>query len=140
MNWKWATIMSWGGLRGAVGLALGLILITNEDISQRFSTRAMFFMSGIVALTLLINAVLTGPLVRNLGVNRQSKAATFFYLKAVELIQVHVEETITMLQRSTKYRGADWDRVRAQIPTLSECLKRPSETQTGQKMTKQLSM
>ena len=59
--------MSWSGLRGAVGLLLGLILLTDQKIDKEFTTKVMFLMSGIVGLTLLFNATTAGPLIRYLG-------------------------------------------------------------------------
>lgn len=50
INPKWALIISWGGLRGAVGLILGLILLTDPDIDRKFSTLTMFY-SKYISLT-----------------------------------------------------------------------------------------
>lgn len=134
MSIKWAIVMSWGGLRGAVGLALGLILLTDTEIERKFATKTMFFMSGIVGLTLLVNAITTGPLVRYLGLNRTSAAAKTFYDRAVQLIAEHVHESILSMQRSTRYRGADWKRVWSHIPILSGEMRQTVERQIGSKV------
>ena len=36
LTWRSATVMAWGGLRGAVGLALALTVAHNEDLDPTF--------------------------------------------------------------------------------------------------------
>lgn len=91
-------------------------------------------MSGIVAATLLINAVTMGPLVRYLGINRQSRAAKTFYYRAVKLIRDHTKDLLVALQRSTRYRGTDWKWVYQHIPILHQHMKSKVESQTGSKI------
>ena len=40
-QWKWALITTWGGLRGAVGLALGMIVFKGSSICANIKTRVM---------------------------------------------------------------------------------------------------
>lgn len=83
-NWRQSVVMWWGGLRGAVGLALALIVsespLWSNTIYQSIpnSTKA-FYRDGVIfnvgftaLLTLLINGVTMGPLVRMLGLSKQS--------------------------------------------------------------------
>eukprot|EP00935_MAST-01C_sp_MAST-1C-sp1_P000727 g727.t1 len=60
-----ALFMVWGGLRGAVGLALAMVVESN--ISPQEGARVIFHISGISALTLLVNGVTSGPLLKLLG-------------------------------------------------------------------------
>ena len=83
-NWRQSVVMWWGGLRGAVGLALGLIVSENPfwrndayksipNETKSFYRDAAIFNIGLVALlTLTINGVTMGPLVRMLGLSKQS--------------------------------------------------------------------
>mmetsp|Transcript_17588 Transcript_17588/g.35978 ORF Transcript_17588/g.35978 Transcript_17588/m.35978 type:complete len:745 (-) Transcript_17588:890-3124(-) len=79
-NWKESLFAAYGGLRGAVGIALALSLhaetihftssIPNESaqMSFRTSTAKVFgFTGGIAFLTLFINATTCGPLLIKLG-------------------------------------------------------------------------
>lgn len=71
-----AAIMTWGGLRGAVGLALGMQVnrgkAANEDgipqISQHDADRVLFFVAGIAFLTTCVNAPTCPALVTWLGI------------------------------------------------------------------------
>ncbi len=53
-----AYFAAFAGLRGALGMALGLLLVDNAEeagISARDASRCFFYIGGVVALTLLIN-------------------------------------------------------------------------------------
>jgi len=71
-----ASLMAWGGLRGAVGLVLA-IQVHNElapnangepQISESDGRRLLFFVSGIACLTMVVNAVTAPTLVHRLGI------------------------------------------------------------------------
>ncbi|KAK3275350.1 Son of sevenless 1, variant 3 [Cymbomonas tetramitiformis] len=64
-----ASIMAWGGLRGAVGLALGMIVYEEPAFSSRDQMLVIFHVGGIVILTLLINGSTTGTLLHYLGLD-----------------------------------------------------------------------
>jgi len=55
ITWKEAAILVWGGLRGAVGLALGLIVEHDEYVDRAVAAMLAFHVSGICLLTLLLN-------------------------------------------------------------------------------------
>eukprot|EP00981_Chlorochromonas_danica_P005774 scaffold1190_cov187-Ochromonas_danica.AAC.6 len=65
---KEAIFMSWAGLRGALGMALALIVEHNcpDDIHDQTS-RLFFYVGGIAALTLLINATTAKSVLLALG-------------------------------------------------------------------------
>jgi len=77
-----AAIMTWGGLRGAVGLALAMQVnrgrAVNEDgveqISAKDADRVLFFVAGIAFMTTLINASTCPALVTWLGVTAVPEA------------------------------------------------------------------
>jgi len=65
-----AMVMTWGGLRGAVGLALAIQVRfdrAGETIEQNEADRIMFFTGGIAALTLILNATTCPKLMAILG-------------------------------------------------------------------------
>ncbi len=68
LSWQNGVIMTWGGLRGAVGLAMALLVAQSEELdSQTIGSKVLFHTSGIVILTLLINATTIHLLLRMLG-------------------------------------------------------------------------
>lgn len=83
--------MSWGGLRGAVSMALALSLSNSiadgkTSLERQSSDTVFFFIGGIAAFTLLFNATTCGPLLRHLLLVdtdlSPEKAVMLSYLKA----------------------------------------------------------
>lgn len=68
-----ALVMTWGGLRGAIGLALAIqVQMERADgrVTEADADRVLFYVSGIAALTLLINATSSPGLVKWLGITQ----------------------------------------------------------------------
>jgi hypothetical protein len=79
-------VMTWGGLRGAVGLALAIQVTVDRaegQISERDADRVLFFVGGIAALTLCINATTCPYIVNALGVTQlpETKRRLLFMLR-----------------------------------------------------------
>jgi len=77
-NWQEATFESWAGLRGAVGISLGIfidnLVIRSGAIEQSVDTKKLFGMvGGIAFLTLCINATTAAPLLRALGLAKATE-------------------------------------------------------------------
>ena len=68
MDWRKMLVVGWGGLRGAVGLALALA-VEDSPLFEDEETRSLilFYVSGIVLLTLILNGPSTGFVLRILG-------------------------------------------------------------------------
>jgi NhaP-type Na+/H+ or K+/H+ antiporter len=69
-TWKEALFMSWAGLRGALGMALALIVRNSKEIdaeSDEDLSRMFFYVGGIAALTLIVNATLAQNVLTNLN-------------------------------------------------------------------------
>jgi len=67
---RWKNVLFWGGLRGAISLALALSLSTN--IPDRIQLQAMAF--GVVLFTLLVQGLTMQPLVRWSGLIHSNPA------------------------------------------------------------------
>jgi len=66
-----AAVMTWGGLRGAVGLALAIQVSVDRAggaLEQHVADRVLFFTGGIAMLTLILNATTCPALVNHLGI------------------------------------------------------------------------
>eukprot|EP00746_Dinoflagellata_sp_MGD_P084609 gnl/MRDRNA2_/MRDRNA2_33566_c0_seq1.p1 gnl/MRDRNA2_/MRDRNA2_33566_c0~~gnl/MRDRNA2_/MRDRNA2_33566_c0_seq1.p1 ORF type:complete len:632 (-),score=76.78 gnl/MRDRNA2_/MRDRNA2_33566_c0_seq1:723-2618(-) len=70
LTWKNAAVASWGGLRGAVGMALAFVVRHELGKDSIDGQRILFFACGMAALTLLINGMLTGLLLSKLGLTK----------------------------------------------------------------------
>jgi CPA1 family monovalent cation:H+ antiporter len=63
ITWSWRALTFWGGLRGALSVALALVVAETPGIDPRVSTVAY----GMVVLSLLIQGGLISPIARALG-------------------------------------------------------------------------
>jgi len=88
-SWKDALVISWGGLRGAVGLALAVAVYGDDQVlnssgmfggstsaecfqGKRFQQVVLLHVSMTVALTLMVNAPTSGIILRAIGLTRLS--------------------------------------------------------------------
>eukprot|EP00929_Paragymnodinium_shiwhaense_P086570 TRINITY_DN47078_c0_g1_i1.p1 TRINITY_DN47078_c0_g1~~TRINITY_DN47078_c0_g1_i1.p1 ORF type:complete len:1409 (+),score=234.55 TRINITY_DN47078_c0_g1_i1:97-4323(+) len=71
-----AIVMAWGGLRGAVGLSLAIQVSMDrgEWNRNREGDRVLFYVCGVAALTLCINAPTCPALVKRLGITAPPKS------------------------------------------------------------------
>merc|ERR1719443_2382931 len=73
ITWKQALVMVWSGLRGAVGLAMAIIVDREPEIPTQMGSRVMFHIGGLAALTTIINATTSAPLLRYLDLTRTTE-------------------------------------------------------------------
>ena len=74
-------LVAWGGLRGAVGLALSLVIAGDTRLQMRdpqdprtiLQSKLVFYVAGIVVLTLLINGVTTSNVVKKYKLDQVSE-------------------------------------------------------------------
>lgn len=63
-------MVSYSGLRGAVGLSLALIVTNSPKIPRYIQDVVLLYVGGIAIMTLLINATTIGLLVEYLGLSK----------------------------------------------------------------------
>jgi CPA1 family monovalent cation:H+ antiporter len=79
----WQHIMVWGGLRGAISLALALSLPLSLG-AERSQIQAMTF--GVVLFTILIQGFSMSPVLRKLGVVKNKEDRTEFELRRAQAV------------------------------------------------------
>jgi len=116
MDKKEATVVWYGALRGAIGLALALIVAGTEQIDKEIKDQFLFFTAGIVTLTLLINATTIKILVNKLGLTKLSTAKTIAINNTNLYVQQSTEKNIEELKSDRFLRRANWKAVREFMP------------------------
>ena len=80
--WKWKHVLFWGGLRGAISLALALSLST--EISGYTQLQAMAF--GVVLFSILVEGLSMGPLIKRMKLIGKSKSRDEYELNHARAI------------------------------------------------------
>lgn len=70
MTFSEILLISYGGLRGAVGLCLAVVVHNNPLIPERVKAVILLYTSAVAILTLIVNAPTTGYLVNYLGLTK----------------------------------------------------------------------
>lgn len=92
------TVMFWGGLRGAVSLALALAVMENPSISHEVRQFIGILVTGFVLFTLLVNATTIGLVVRFFRLDKLSITDQIIRDRATALSLIEVSgkiETVT---------------------------------------------
>lgn len=71
---RFQTIMFWGGLRGAVALALVLAVVNNPEISETVRSLFLTLGAGVILVTLLVNALTIRPLLEFFDLHKYDRA------------------------------------------------------------------
>lgn len=112
-----AVVMVWSGLRGAVSLALALI-VDLGPIGQTVGPHVVFHVGGIAALTFLVNASTASSLLRWLGLTKtkesRERIIAQFSSATTEGIQVSFEKSLS----NERFVGAEPNVVRSMVPAL----------------------
>ncbi|MDD3568863.1 MAG: sodium:proton antiporter, partial [Bacteroidales bacterium] len=100
LNPKDGIIAWWGGLRGAIGLALALIVASEASIDMEIRTQILSLTAGIVFLTSLINATTIKPLIDWLGLTKVGDARLQLFSQTVAMLRKGGEKEITKLKEN----------------------------------------
>jgi NhaP-type Na+/H+ or K+/H+ antiporter/CRP-like cAMP-binding protein len=108
-------VMSWSGLRGAVSLALALIVCQQPGIAPGVQRDILLATAGVVLLTIMINGNTAGLLLKKLGFSKRPLSETLGVLRASSSVIDRVLSRIEVLSRARDLRPLDWTEVRAEL-------------------------
>ncbi len=91
--------ITWGGLRGAVTLALALSVTENNRIDPATKAFVADIATGFVLFTLLVNGLTLNPVIRLLGLNRLSPLNQALRGKVLALSLSDVRDAVTETAR-----------------------------------------
>ncbi|MGE5536867.1 MAG: cation:proton antiporter [Acidobacteriota bacterium] len=111
--YKWA--ITWGGLRGAVTLALALAVTENHRIDTSTQGLVAVLATGFVGFTLLVNGLTLRPVMHFLKLDRLSPLNQLLRNKIVALTLAEVRDAIAKTSREFELPAAVSDAVVAKL-------------------------
>lgn len=112
INYQKATVLWWGGLRGAVSLALALTVAANDLIPKEIGDHILFLCAGIVVLTILVNGSTMGKMLKLLGLDSLPPAKQATVDKATNRINHALNKMLPDMMNSEFLKGANWQEVK----------------------------
>lgn len=106
-----SVILTWGGLRGALGMTLALMVSYTPAIPEDIRSQILFFTAGIVTLTLCVNATTTRWLLNKLGLIQVPSARLMMDYGIKSSIRENSEKYLERLEKREALAGSDWKKV-----------------------------
>ena len=96
-----ATVLIWGGLRGAVSLSMALSLAQDSSVPPAFADQVLFLTAGIVVLTIVVNGSSMEWLLHILGLDKLPPAKEASVQKAAQGVHDQMEDFLKKLSGNT---------------------------------------
>ncbi|NQY95458.1 MAG: cation:proton antiporter [Campylobacteraceae bacterium] len=106
-----AIVLVWGGLRGAVSLALALVVAQNTSIPKEIGDQILFLTAGIVVLTILINGLTMEKLLAKLGLDKLPPAKEATVQKAKSIVYNDVQKYLPDLKNDEFLQNVEWESI-----------------------------
>lgn len=117
-----AVFMSWAGLRGALGMALALIVKNDgpEDISDELN-KLFFYVGGIAALTLVVNAITAKGLLFSLGLLTTNSAEKMLVTNQIKRkLKRKMDKVVSEMTKEFSFTDKDLEEVRLSCTLLQD--------------------
>lgn len=115
-----ASVMTWSGLRGAVSLALSLVVMQRHDIPEDIRNQILLMTMGVVMLTIVVNGGTMGRLLKRYGFDRPAPGVALASVTAEASVLHRVQNRIEEL--SKELRTVRWDEVEAELASRCEAV------------------
>jgi hypothetical protein len=148
-TWREATFLAYGGLRGAVGVALGLQLIRyvmekSDNYEYRKLTTILQFMGGgVTLLTLSINGTSAGFILTQLGLAKPAGSTDRTKLLFEGMAKDFVNQELIQLSQERRFKHVNFRVLKEHVPFLStdpsEMARTTRSNQTGGALTRHTS-
>ena len=109
-------LLGWGGLRGALGLTLALVVSICPGIPDEIRKQVLFYTAAIVTLTLLLNATTVRRLLNRLGMSCAQSAKRVIDYKLHEKERKSTLLYFEKLHRREMLAGADREYLSSFLP------------------------
>lgn len=110
-----AIILIWGGLRGAVALAMAMAITRSELISQSVSQQILFYTGGIVFFSMIINATSMPAVMRRLKLDQLPPGKQLIIDRAKLELNTQTLERFDHIQEQQLLKHTNWQPIKKSI-------------------------
>lgn len=118
------TVLAWGGLRGAVSLALALVVSQHPAVPARLGDQILLATAGVVLLTILVNGSTIGWLLRRLGFDRPPPGDRLAELMSRASVLSEVERRIGDVSEHRDLKTVNWTDVERDLQARRRSVQR----------------
>ena len=115
-----ATVLIWGGLRGAVSLSMALSLSQDNSVPKIFSEQVLFLTAGIVVLTIVFNGSSMEALLHYLGLDKLPPAKEASVQRAAHGVHKQMEEFLDKFTGNTFFNTISQEKLKGYIDNIEE--------------------
>lgn len=105
---KDALVATWGGLRGAVSLALALLVANHDKVDPVIGKKILLATAGVVLLTIIVNGTTMAALLRKFGYDKPPLADQLALATAQATVMERVEEGLHAGAQERALRTVRW--------------------------------
>lgn len=110
-----AAVMGWGGLRGAVSLALALIVAKEHGVPEPIREQMLLLTAGVVLGTLVVNGTTVGLLLHRLGFDRAPAPDRLAQASTHASLLESVTRRVEAARNDPQLRTVAWADVEAEL-------------------------
>ena len=122
-----ATVMAWGGLRGAVSLALALIVSQHPSIDESLGRQILLVTVGVVFLTIVLNGSTTGWLLKHFKFDEPPLGEWLAALTARAAVLEGVSKKLETVSQSRDLRAVYWPPIKERLGKRIDAIGREIE-------------
>jgi len=115
-----ATVLIWGGLRGAVSLSMALSLSQDSSVPATFSDQVLFLTAGIVVLTIVFNGSSMEALLHFLGLDKLPPAKEASVQRAAHGVHKQMEAFLDKFVGNAFFNTISPEKLRGYIDNIDE--------------------
>ena len=113
IDWKAILIMTYGGLRGAIGLSLALFVATSHSdaIIAKFKVLTVFYVAGTITFTVLINGLTIKYVMKAIKFIKKDHMQSKMKIKVKEVLLLHTFNKMEDIKAYPWLSKANWKKV-----------------------------
>jgi NhaP-type Na+/H+ or K+/H+ antiporter len=108
LAWRDVFILTYGGLRGAIGVAFALLVARDTEYAATFRQLVLFDMSCCAIMTLILNGTTTGYFVRMVGLASTTNVKQRVFISFLQEFIHDIKENMQQLKSDPNLQSADW--------------------------------